>query len=130
MCCSTRRRWRQGCSTARERRRAMSTLLEVQRAVYRSLVARDDTAAAPHIVADALRPDARLSIYRNTFIGTLTTALRLSFPAVHRLVGADFFESAARIFIEEEPPYSAWLDEYGETFPAFLSRFTPAASLV
>jgi hypothetical protein len=105
------------------------TLLELQRAVHRSLVAHDDEAAAQHILADGLAPEARLDIYRNTFIGALTTALRLSFPAVHRLVGPEFFESAARIFIEGEPPRSAYLDEYGEAFPKFLARFAPAASL-
>jgi hypothetical protein len=107
----------------------MPTLLEIQRAVRRSLVARDDTQAAVHIVADELLPEARLNIYRNTFIGALTTALRLSFPAVHRLVGGEFFESAARIFIEEEPPRSAYLGDYGTGFPEFLANFRPAASL-
>lgn len=107
----------------------MPTLLEIERAVYRSLVEHDDQAAVRLILADGLAPEARLNVYRNTFIGTLTTALRLSFPAVHRLVGAAFFESAARIFIEEEPPQSAYLDEYGEAFPEFLAQFAPAASL-
>jgi hypothetical protein len=76
-----------------------------------------------------LAPEARLNVYRNTFVGTLTTALRLSFPAVYRLVGAEFFESAARLFIEAEPPRSAWLDDYGDAFPEFLARFARAASL-
>ncbi len=107
----------------------MPTLLEIEHAVYRSLVEHDDRAAVPHILADGLAPEARLNIYRNTFIGTLTTALRLSFPAVYRLVGAEFFESAARIFIEAEPPRSAYLDEYGEAFPQFLARFAPASSV-
>jgi hypothetical protein len=107
----------------------MPTLLELEHAVYRSLVGDDDGAAVPHIFADGLAPEARLKIYRNTFIGTLTTALRLSFPAIYRLVGAAFFESAARIFIEAEPPRSAYLDEYGDAFPEFLARFAPAASL-
>jgi hypothetical protein len=107
----------------------MLTLLELQRAVHRSLVARDDEAAVRHILADGLAPEARLNVYRNTFIGTITTALRLSFPAVHRLVGAEFFESAARIFIEEGPPRCAYLDEYGADFPGFLENFRPAASL-
>jgi len=107
----------------------MPTLLELQRAVYRSLVAHDDEAAARHILADGLAPEARLNVYRNTFIGTITTALRLSFPAVHRLVGSAFFESAARIFIEAGPPRSAYLDEYGVDFPEFLENFLPAASL-
>ncbi|HVA15369.1 MAG TPA: DNA-binding domain-containing protein, partial [Stellaceae bacterium] len=102
---------------------------DLQHAVHRSLVARNDAELASHIIPDGLAPQSRLNIYRNTFVGTLTTALRLSFPAVYRLVGAAFFESAARIFIEAEPPDSAYLDDYGETFPDFLARFAPAASL-
>lgn len=108
----------------------MSSLLEIQRVIYRSLVARENTSAIEHIALDGLAPEARLNIYRSTFIGSLTTALRLSYPAVHRLVGAKFFESAARIFIEEGPPQSAHLDQYGAEFSAFLERFPPAASLV
>jgi hypothetical protein len=107
----------------------MPTLLELEQAVYRSLVERDDRAAASHIISDGVAPEARLKLYRNTVIGTLTTALRLSFPAVCRLVGVEFFKSAARIFIEEAPPQSAHLDRYGEAFPEFLARFAPAASL-
>jgi hypothetical protein len=107
----------------------MPTLLEIERAIYRSLVEQDDAAAGRHILAHGLAPGARLAVYRNTFIGTLTTALRLSFPAAHRLVGAEFFESAARIFIENTPPCSAWLDEYGGDFPMFLKAFPPAGSL-
>jgi hypothetical protein len=107
----------------------MPTLLDVQRAVRRSLVARDDAEAAAYIVADQLLPGARLNIYRNTFIGTLTTALRLSFPAVHRLVGAEFFEGAAAIFTASQPPRSAYLNDYGAAFPEFLQGFAPAASV-
>jgi hypothetical protein len=107
----------------------MPTLLEVQHAISRCLIHQDDGEAAGLIIASGVAPDARLSIYRNTFIGTLTTALRLSFPAVHRLVGAEFFETAARLFIEAEPPRSAYLDEYGAGFPEFLDQFAPAASL-
>lgn len=107
----------------------MSSLLELQQAFRRSLVAGDNTEAAAAIIADGLLPEARLNIYRNTFIGTLTTALRLSFPAVHRLVGADFFEGAARIFAAAASPQSAYLNEYGQGFPEFLAQFAPATSL-
>jgi hypothetical protein len=72
----------------------------------------------------------RLAIYRNTCLSTLVNALRLSFPAVQRLVGADFFEAAAREFIRDCRPTSAYLNDYGAGFPGFLSRFTPAAALV
>jgi hypothetical protein len=105
----------------------MPTLLELQRDVYRGLVAGEDGPCAAHIVADGIAGAARLSVYRNTFIGNLTTALRLVYPAIYRLVGAPFFESAARLFIEEQPPQSAWLDEYGAGFAEFLAGFAPAA---
>ena len=107
----------------------MPTLLELQRTVYRGLVAGEGGPCAAHVVADGIGGEARLNVYRNTFIGNLTTALRLACPAIHRLVGAPFFESAARLFIKEQPPQSAWLDEYGVGFAEFLTGFAPAASL-
>ena len=107
----------------------MPTLLELQRTVYRGLVAGEGGPCAAHVVADGIGGEARLNVYRNTFIANLTTALRLVYPAIHRLVGAPFFESAARLFIEAQPPQSAWLDEYGGGFPEFLAGFAPAASL-
>ena len=107
----------------------MPSLREVQRAVRASVLERDDTAAAAFLVADGLIPAQRLSIYRNTFTSNLGNALRLSFPAVHRLVGAEFFDGAARVFAHERPPRGAYLDEYGAEFPDFLARFPPAASL-
>jgi len=85
----------------------MPTLLDLQRAVYRGLVAGEDGPCAAHVVADGIVGAARLNVYRNTFIGNLTTALRLVYPAIRRLVGAPFFESAVRLFIEAEPPRSA-----------------------
>jgi hypothetical protein len=107
----------------------MQSLRELQCAVRRSLVEHDDGAAAMHILSSGLAPEQRLAVYRNTFDGNLANALRLSFPAVHRLVGAEFFEGAARIFAHQRPPCSAWLDEYGVEFPHFLADFPQAASL-
>jgi Putative DNA-binding domain len=108
---------------------AVPTLREMQGAMRRGLIDGGDQAAAA-ILADALLPADRLSIYRNTSRATLTKALRLNFPAVERLVGEDFFAAAADEFITREPPQSAWLDLYGESFPAFLQGFAPAATLV
>ena len=105
----------------------MPTLRELQNAMCRSLVQQDDEAVSP-LLADGVAPD-RLDIYRNTILSGLTKALRLSFPAVQRLVGADFFDGAARLFILEHPSRAAYLDLYGEEFPEFLRKFPPAASL-
>ena len=105
------------------------SLLELQHAVRRSVVARDDAEAGAHVVAGGIEPAARLAIYRNTFASVLTNALRLSYPAVHRLVAAECFEGAARFFIEKQPPQCANLDDYGAGFPEFLARFAPVAAL-
>jgi hypothetical protein len=91
------------------------TLLETQHAMRASLVAGDDRAAAA-LLADDVSAD-RLNIYRNTFMSGVTKALRLTYPAVHRLVGADFFEGAAARFIAQQPPRAAYLDAYGAEFP-------------
>ena len=105
----------------------MPTLLEVQNGLRMSLVDREDgeaaTMLAPHV------PPDRLDIYRNTFVTGVTKALRLSYPAVHRLVGDDFFAAAAEIFIARNPPRAAHLDQYGAEFPEFLEQFPPAAAL-
>ena len=107
----------------------MPSLRELQHAVRLSVIERDDSVAARYIVDDGLGPERRLSVYRNTFASNLTGALRLSYPAVQRLVGDEFFGGAARIFVHERPPVSAYLDEYGAEFTEFLARFPPAASL-
>jgi hypothetical protein len=103
------------------------TLLETQRAMRASLVEGDDGAVAA-MLAEHVGAD-RLNIYRNTFVTGVTKALRLTYPAVHRLVGADFFEGAAGLFIAQHPPRAAYLDQYGAEFPEFLRNFQPAATL-
>jgi hypothetical protein len=104
------------------------TLLEVQNAMRNSLVHREDGGAAAMLAEHA--PPDRLDIYRNTFVAGLTKALRLTYPAVHRLVGDDFFVAAAAIFIARNPPHTAYLDEYGGGVPEFLEQFPSAAQLV
>jgi hypothetical protein len=105
----------------------MPTLLEMQSAMWQSLVLGDKTSVfamlSPDMSAD------RLDIYRNTFLVTLTRTLRLCFPAVAKLVGDDFFEGAAQIFIAEHLPRAAWLDRYGSEFANFVERFEPAQSV-
>ena len=103
-------------------------LHEVQAAMRLRLLDGGDSARTA-VLADALAPVDRLSIYRNTSRSTLTNALRLNYPAVHRLVGENFFAAAADTFIAMEPPRTAWLDVYGTGFPEFLESFEPAATL-
>ena len=72
---------------------------------------------------------ARLAIHRNTALGTLVSALALSFPAVRAIVGADFFEAAAHGFVVTHLPTRACLNDYGRDFACFLAQFPAAAAL-
>lgn len=105
------------------------SLLDLQRAFAQALGNAGAGEASAHVIENGLTPQARLGIYRNTATATLVGALRLSYPAVQALVGPEFFEGAARLFIERIPPQGAWLDAYGEAFPAFLARLPEAAEI-
>jgi hypothetical protein len=112
----------------------MPALLELQRSLRGQLLGEAPSLADAAALADVLLPQGDagalcLAIYRNTCLGTLVNALRLTFPAVQRLVGAEFFDAAAREFIRSHAPSSACLNDYGAEFPRFLCSFTPAAGL-
>jgi hypothetical protein len=105
----------------------MPTLLEVQQTIRNRIIGRDAGEAAALLAADY--PADRFDIYRNTVVLALTKALQLNFPAVRLLVGAEFFDGAAQLFIAEHPPRDAYLDRYGDDFPEFLRNFPSAKSL-
>ena len=72
----------------------------------------------------------RFAVYRNNVVVSLIEALEDAFPAVRRIVGADFFRAMARAHVMEEPPCSPILLDYGAGFSDFIRRFEPAATLV
>ncbi len=106
----------------------MPALLDLQRAFRDALL---DAGAPPPegIIAGVTGAAPRFEVYRNNVRGNLTGALRLTFPAVERLVGAVFFAVAAETFLCANPPSSPDLYEYGEGFAAFLATWEPAAAL-
>jgi len=106
----------------------MPTLREIQHAFGAAVLGEDETILG-HVIDDGIPAASRVRIYRNTAISVLTDALRLSYPAVDRLVGAAFFDAAAAVFIRRQPPTSAYLTEYGADFASFLASFPPAQSL-
>lgn len=105
----------------------MPMLHEWQCAMRASLVGRE-SAVIVGSLADGVAAD-RLDIYRNTIFSGLTRALRLAYPAVERLVGSEFFDGTADIFVRAHFPRAAYLDQYGDGFAHFLRDFAPAASL-
>ena len=81
------------------------------------------------IVADEIPVAQRLSVYRGNVQHALTEALRLTYPVVEKLVGTGFFDHAAAMFIRQQRPASACLNDYGAGFTDFLADFAPAANL-
>ncbi len=71
----------------------------------------------------------RFSVHRNNLYASLADALRARYPVTLRLVGEDFFKTAASLFAGAHPPSTPVLIEYGEGFPAFLESFEPARGL-
>jgi Putative DNA-binding domain len=107
----------------------MPTLHDLQ-SDFRRFLTGDPSGGLLQLVDGAgLEPEARLSIYRNNTLVTLTAALSATFPTVCRLVDHRFFAYAAQAFIRDSLPTSPCLAEYGADFPAFLAGFPPAAAL-
>ncbi|WP_417497131.1 DNA-binding domain-containing protein [Maricaulis sp.] len=72
----------------------------------------------------------RMAVYRNNVVHGITEALRSAYPAVARLVGAEFFASMARAYWEVSPPAEPSLSLYGAGFADFITGYAPAADLV
>lgn len=107
----------------------MPSLRDIQHSMRRWLLQDANGDPADQILNAGIAPRLRLNVYRNTILSTLSKALRLSFPAVQRLVGPDFFGEAAQIFVREHPPRCADLNGYGSEFPNFLQHLKAAATL-
>jgi hypothetical protein len=71
----------------------------------------------------------RFAVYRNNVVVGLIEALKAAFPALHRIVGAEFFKAMARAYVVNEPPSSPILFDYGAGFADFIAGFAPAAEL-
>jgi hypothetical protein len=106
----------------------MLALHELQQR-FAAAVLGHDCEVAQLIIDDAPGAAARLGIYANHFRVSLIDALAATFPVVRQLVGAPFFQSAARRFVREAPPASPRLFEYGGGFPCFLESLPEARPL-
>ena len=70
------------------------------------------------------------AVYRNTVAKACIDALEANFPAVARLVGRDWFRSAAAAYARAHLPADASLLTYGDDgFPAFVQSIPTALHL-
>ncbi len=106
----------------------MPTLHEIEQAFSASLRSGGDSDLADWIVADDFSAAERLGIYRNSCRSVTVEVLRMTYPAVDRLVGRDFFEAAAERFCAAHPPGSGYMNEYGGEFADFLAGLPEATA--
>lgn len=101
----------------------MTTLLDWQRRFHAALWA--DAPADADLAALAAQPG--FAIYRNTVRKGCIDALEANYPVTARLVGSDWFRSAAVAFVRQQPPADARLMGYGEGFADFLAGIDSVA---
>jgi hypothetical protein len=71
----------------------------------------------------------RYNVYRNNVTVSLIEALAAIYPAVQRITGEEFFRAMARFHIQETPPNSPLLFEYGRDFPTFIAAYEYAQDM-
>jgi hypothetical protein len=101
------------------------TLAQLQCGLVTALLAADaDGQAAPGAWISGRVPAAdALHAHRNTVLGGLSHALRLSYPAIDRLVGEAFFDRMAVAYARAHPPAEPQLAGHGAGFAGFIAGF-------
>lgn len=79
--------------------------------------------------ANGADPASRFAVHRNNVQGSLINALADSYPVVMQLVGDEFFRAMAGVFIQNHPPRSPLMSDYGSELADFISGFEPASSV-
>jgi hypothetical protein len=105
----------------------MSTSLSQFQDSFTQALLAAEAGANPEMAALACQPG--FSVYRNTVMKSCIDALQANYPSVNRLVGDDWFRTAAAIYVRTSLPHDARLMQYGEDFADFLAHFEPAAAL-
>ena len=101
----------------------MLDLRQLQQGMTAAILGGEEPTFLAAIDLERVPAEARLQIYRNHALITLTEALIATFPVVCRLVDRGFFAYAANAFVRKSPPTTPCLTEYGADFPDFLDGF-------
>ena len=81
-------------------------------------------AASLILPSKTLRPDQRVGIYADAYMGRLVEALEEDFPAVSRHLGHRAFHRLCRAYLERHPSRSPSLNPLGRKLPGFLAQGT------
>ena len=107
----------------------MGELSKLQQDFAAAILTARETLPAPLTRRAGGEPHRRFNVYRNNVYSSLIDVMQARFPVASLLVGDEFFRAMARVYIEREPPRSAVLLRYGESFPSFVAGFEPAGSV-
>jgi stage V sporulation protein SpoVS len=107
----------------------MQSLAELQRGFAAALL--DPALPTPTglVGPDGEPSSRRFAVYRNNVMVGLTQTLKDAYPAVHRIVGSEFFHALARAYVVGHLPRSPMLFDYGAGLADFIDRFEPASVL-
>lgn len=99
-------------------------LLELQQSLIGALFQRDQLAEAAKLVKaqGSLSSEQRVGIYRNSTHGILLDYLESLYPVCFDLVGTEFFGRTAHSFMDQAPPTSPFLADYGAGFVTYLAE--------
>lgn len=73
--------------------------------------------------------EKRFAVYRNNVAVSLREAMIDTYPVVRAIVGDEFFDAMAQVFVRATPPLTPVLLDYGAGFGDFISGFEPAHSV-
>ena len=110
---------------------AEATLAALQTRMATALLAADrhGQELPPELFTGAHPGAVGLRVHRNTLLGAISNALRMSFVSIERLVGEDFFDRMAVEYARAAPPRVPQLDVYGGGFAAFIDGFPGTGNL-
>jgi hypothetical protein len=100
----------------------MPSLRELQSSVMRAVLDGEPDRAAPLVVARGIAPEHALRVYANNARTNFIDALISSYPAIRRLVGADYFLNMARGFHRRHPSLAGDLQPAGMRFAQYLAE--------
>lgn len=74
-------------------------------------------------------PMVRFGVYRNNSVMTWRKALADQFPVCRQLVGDDFFTVMSDLYMQQYPPTSPIMYQFGAHMADFIAGFAPAATV-
>lgn len=104
-------------------------LMSLQADFTNALLAPDSACPKGLFSSNGADPASRFAVYRNNVHSSLINALAAAYPVTLQLVGDEFFRAMAGVHVQDQPPTSPLISEYGSTFSDFIQGFEPAASV-